>query len=1169
MTKIVRPLFYKIYIRIPAMYYTLYGVLFMACQVFRIGLALVLLFLFNAMPVVPETGGEIVPREPVGTRGTIVVNASGGGDYTRIQWAIDNASDGDTVYVEAGIYREAIIISGKSLTVSGEGDNRTVIESPPYTQNFSAGPPCMILESNGNTISGLSFINRTWGVRIRSVSENSVNNCSFINTGHGVDIEGGRDNVISDNYIYDNYCGIYLNDSDQNIVNNNRFIKNGMYYDSFYDSDGNGIPDDQEPGNPQADSDGDGLVNGFELNIGTDPLKKDSDDDDLWDYYELKLRTNPLDPDSDDDGIRDDEIAGMPSGLFLFNSDSSHISSNRFDDCQCILLNSSSFNSIVTNGIHSSRYPQGRKGDFLELKKGDCDSITDSVFDIACDISENIFYHSEIEIFGISLISGSNDNIVRNNRCTSEVVGIEVIQSNGNQLVDNKCEIGGQRWGPGISLIKSNHSIVANNTCESSDIGIYQYKSDNVISMNYFSNNTWAVYLVFCFNSSLINNSLHNNMYGVHVGNSSEIEINSNTFENNIWGVVCGGSNNIEIDSNKFLINDMGIQCERSNDIEIKKNRLENNTCGVYLKRSNEIEIIDNSISESGNHSILLHGSSSNVIMNNTCRSSNSAGIHISKGFVDKQSNDNEIMNNTIQSNRDHGIQILNSDDNNVYFNEFIDNNGGERQAEDAGKNNRWNCSFGGNYWSAYHANDFDGDGIIDQPYRIEGMAGSMDRKPLTAPLDELFPVADARPDTNVPQYGTLTFNGSGSQGLRSTFNFTWSFVEQGIQRYLYGPDPTFTFDHIGVYTVTLWIEDFLGRTDTDSFNVTVIDETLPMAVAGQDIMVEQHQTVILDAYLSADNEGIVNFSWSFSYKGEKIDLYGITAQYTFHDAGIFTVTLEVADAEGNRDTDTLNVTVLDITPPTADAGIDITTRQSFTVEFFFHQHSTDNVGIEDWTWTFEYNETEETLFHSIIMSSLPLFKFEIPGIYSVTMKVTDEAGNWAFDTLNVTVLDTLAPDADAGGGQETDTGTVFRFNGTGSMDNVGIVNYTWVFEYDGEEVTLFGVSPDFSFDIPGEYDIELVVTDADGNSASDRLSITVTPKDDEIGPIDNDDEEEDRGHSGAVWIWMSVVILFIAVVVVLLLFFRKRKDGSDEVSGEDELGRVGKDDGVGNDDIT
>ena len=72
---------------------------------------LVLFILINTLPAAPGTQGEVITGEPTGTRGTIVVNASGGGDYTRIQWAVDNASEGDTIYVETGVFRESLIIS--------------------------------------------------------------------------------------------------------------------------------------------------------------------------------------------------------------------------------------------------------------------------------------------------------------------------------------------------------------------------------------------------------------------------------------------------------------------------------------------------------------------------------------------------------------------------------------------------------------------------------------------------------------------------------------------------------------------------------------------------------------------------------------------------------------------------------------------------------------------------------------------------------------------------------------------------------------------------------------------------------------------------------------------------------------------------------------------------
>jgi hypothetical protein len=71
------------------------------------------------------------------------------------------------------------------------------------------------------------------------------------------------------------------------------------------------------------DEDGDGLPNGYEIQLGTNPLSKDSDYDGLSDDDEVQgmrwehggqikwIETNPLDPDSNHDGLRDgDEYAG-------------------------------------------------------------------------------------------------------------------------------------------------------------------------------------------------------------------------------------------------------------------------------------------------------------------------------------------------------------------------------------------------------------------------------------------------------------------------------------------------------------------------------------------------------------------------------------------------------------------------------------------------------------------------------------------------------------------------------------------------------------------------------------------------------------------------------------------------------------------------------------------
>lgn len=81
-----------------------------------------------------------------------------------------------------------------------------------------------------------------------------------------------------------------------------------------------------------ADSDGDGLSNKKEIELGTDPVFEDTDDDGLSDGEEVNTyNTNPLKADTDDDGINDgDEISmgldplnpntyGIPDKEYTFN----------------------------------------------------------------------------------------------------------------------------------------------------------------------------------------------------------------------------------------------------------------------------------------------------------------------------------------------------------------------------------------------------------------------------------------------------------------------------------------------------------------------------------------------------------------------------------------------------------------------------------------------------------------------------------------------------------------------------------------------------------------------------------------------------------------------------------------------------------------------------------
>jgi len=372
-----------------------------------------------------------------------------------------------------------------------------------------------------------------------------------------------------------------------------------------------------------------------------------------------------------------------------------------------------------------------------------------------------------------------------------------------------------------------------------------------------------------------------------------------------------------------------------------------------------------------------------------------------------------------------------------------------------------------------------------------------------TAP-DTEPPVADAGPDQAVPAGTLVTFNGSGSTDNEGITNYSWTFSDGG-PRTLWGVSPSYTFNAGGTFAVTLTVRDAAGNTDTDVVVITVSpppDTTPPVADAGPDQVVTVGTPVTFDGSASTDNVGVTNYTWTFDDGGART-LWGVSPTYTFNGAGIFSVSLTVRDAAGNSDSDAVVITVNppppDTEPPVAVAGSDQVVTAG-TVVTFDGSASTDNVGVTNYTWTFDDGGTR------ILYGPAPSYRFDNTGTFGVTLIAKDATGNSGYDVVLITVTlppDTVPPVANAGPDQVVFVGTTAVLDGSGSTDNVGIVNFTWSFSDGGAQVR-YTATFAHQFNSVGAVTITLTVRDAAGNTDADTVVITVNPPPDTEPPVAN-----------------------------------------------------------------
>lgn len=125
---------------------------------------------------------------------TLFVGGSGPGNYSNIQDAIDNASDGDTVYVYSGTYPTSSIYIEKAIQLIGENRNITIVESSSNVEIY--------IKPNSHNVAISNFTFQNFRVETHQNNNISISDNIFLTT-----IYYGNPSVIDSSGLYNTFKG--------------------------------------------------------------------------------------------------------------------------------------------------------------------------------------------------------------------------------------------------------------------------------------------------------------------------------------------------------------------------------------------------------------------------------------------------------------------------------------------------------------------------------------------------------------------------------------------------------------------------------------------------------------------------------------------------------------------------------------------------------------------------------------------------------------------------------------------------------------------------------------------------------------------------------------------------------------------------------------------------
>ena len=212
-----------------------------------------IIFLFLGTVINPSVAIKNIKNQsfPISSGNTLYVGGTEEGNYTHIQDAIDNATEGNTVFVydDSSPYNEYLLID-KSINLVGEIKWRTIIKGDDEIEQHIIRITADGVNINGFTIQDCAFLGEFYGgimvysdnnsiygniltnnprnLWFKSSSNNKIYNNIISKSkrdGPGIKLAGGRNNEIFNNIISEVGIGIDILESSSNSIYKNNISK--------------------------------------------------------------------------------------------------------------------------------------------------------------------------------------------------------------------------------------------------------------------------------------------------------------------------------------------------------------------------------------------------------------------------------------------------------------------------------------------------------------------------------------------------------------------------------------------------------------------------------------------------------------------------------------------------------------------------------------------------------------------------------------------------------------------------------------------------------------------------------------------------------------------------------------------------------------------------------